>query len=142
MRPISGEKVRALTLAVGRDFDWPSQGWSDERWSDFLASSSLRHWAGELGGETIGLLSLNVELVPDIEIDSFGLVPGRIGQGLGGHFLTAALHLAWALQAERIWLHTSSDDHPNALENYLARGFREFPSDQSSCSSGNPIEWP
>lgn len=34
----------------------------------------------------------------------------------------------WVLEVDRdaAWLHTSSLDHPHALPNYLARGFRPF----------------
>ncbi|MGV9293843.1 GNAT family N-acetyltransferase [Amycolatopsis sp. NPDC003676] len=124
--PLNGDDVRTLTLAVGRDFSWPSQQWDHQQWRSYLDDRTLRHWAGVIGGEAIGLLSLNLQDAPEIEIDSFGLLAEHIGQGLGGLFLTEALRMTWALPARRIWLHTSSDDHPHALANYLARGFRSF----------------
>ena len=40
--------------------------------------------------------------------------------------LTEAAEAAWALGASRVWLHTCTLDHPGALANYLARGFRPF----------------
>lgn len=126
VKPIDGHDVRELTLGVGRDFAWPSQRWDDDMWTNYLADRGFRHWAGIASGRPIGILSVNLQSAPDIEIDSFGILPDTIGQGLGAAFLIEALHTIWALPAERIWLHTSSDDHPHALKNYLARGFTPF----------------
>ena len=61
-----------------------------------------------------------------VEIAYFGLLPQCIGQGLGGHLLTVAIERAWQMGATRVWLHTSTRDHPLALANYQARGLRVF----------------
>lgn len=127
LRAVSGDDVRSLTLRVGAPFAWPSQHLDDSGWAAYLADPAFRHWAPILGSEMVGILSLNVSQAPVYEIDSFGLVPSRIGQGLGGPFLSASLAMIWALPATRIWLHTSSDDHPHAMRNYLARGFCPSP---------------
>jgi ribosomal protein S18 acetylase RimI-like enzyme len=64
----------------------------------------------------------------DIEIETFGLLPEFVGNGLGGFALTLGVRQAWELagSAGRVWLHTSSHDHPHALRNYHRRGFRTF----------------
>jgi len=72
---------------------------------------------------------VSMEAQPDgnVEITTFGLVPEFVGRGIGGYALTLAVRLAWRLPgARRVWLHTSSKDHPNALPNYRARGFEPF----------------
>ena len=57
-------------------------------------------------------------------------MPEFVGRGFGGHLLTQAVRLAWAAEqpdgapTRRVWLHTASADHANALPNYRARGFR------------------
>ena len=38
----------------------------------------------------------------------------------------AALDDAWEVAGRRVWVHTCSLDHPSALANYQARGFRIF----------------
>lgn len=119
--------VRELTLRVGRDFQWPSQEWTGGQWERYLAAESIQHWAITAAGRKAGILSLNLSGHPDVEIDSFGLVPECHGQGIGRASLSASLRLIWSLGANRAWLHTSSHDHPNALKNYLASGFRVVP---------------
>jgi GNAT superfamily N-acetyltransferase len=67
-----------------------------------------------------------------VEIVVFGLVPEFVGRGFGSHLLTVGTRLAWAAEhpdtapTRRVWLHTSSRDHPNARPNYERRGFRAF----------------
>ena len=53
-------------------------------------------------------------------------MPSFIGKGLGGELLTAAIARAWDMGASRVWVHTCTLDHPTALPNYQARGFRVF----------------
>jgi hypothetical protein len=36
------------------------------------------------------------------------------------------LRVAWAKQPSRVWLHTCTLDHPNALPFYLGRGFQAY----------------
>jgi GNAT superfamily N-acetyltransferase len=80
----------------------------------------------------------------DIELASFGILPQFTGQGLGGHLLTCAVRRAWQGGASRVWLHTSSFDHPWALRNYLARGFRIVKTETSpkELPDGPPGPWP
>ncbi len=60
-----------------------------------------------------------------VEITQFGVVPRCFGRGLGGHLLCDAARRARELGGGgRVWLHTCTADHPHALPNYKARGFR------------------
>ena len=61
-----------------------------------------------------------------VEIAYFGIVAGEFGRGFGKHLLSSAVRDAWALAPSRVWLHTCTLDHPNALPNYLARGFTPY----------------
>lgn len=102
----AAQLVRRLTLAIGADYQWPSLGWNEQRWADYLNQDDLRHWTAELDGHRVGLVSLRFG--PDeVEIDAFGLVPKHVGCGLGGPFLTLATELAWCEcpQARRVWPH-------------------------------------
>jgi len=55
-----------------------------------------------------------------------GIVAAEFGRGFGKHLLSSAVRDAWALAPSRVWLHTCTLDHPNALPNYLARGFTPY----------------
>lgn len=120
--------VRGTTLGIGRPHQWPSQRWDDQQWQVYLTRPHLRHWVALIHGAPVGLLSLDAPPGGDVEVDTFGLLPGHGGQGIGGHFLTLGVRLAWTLAPEvsRVWLHTSSSDHSHALPNYERRGFRRY----------------
>lgn len=119
--------VRDVTLAIGRPYDWPSQHWDARRWAKYLGDPDLRHWSAQRAGRTVGLASLRFG-PQEVELDTFGLVPEHVGQGLGIAFLTLVAQLAWreAPGARRVWLHTSSQDHPRALKVYQRCGFRLY----------------
>ena len=120
--------IRAITLGVGRAHQWPSQHWDDRQWLTYLARPHLRHWIATVDGAPAGLLSLDVQPEGAVELDTFGVLPGYLGRGIGGQFLAAGVRLAWAAApfVSRVWLHTSDRDHPNALPNYERRGFRRY----------------
>jgi hypothetical protein len=63
---------------------------------------------------------------------------------LGGALLTATVERAWALGARRVWVHTCSLDHPNALPGYQARGFRVFKivHTEEELPERSPGPWP
>ena len=118
-------EVRRITLRVGRPYNWPSQSWTDDEWHHYLTRPYLRHWLGTAGDDAIGIASMDVCPDGTVEIDTFGVAPDHVGRGLGSVFLAVATRTAWnaASDVKRVWLHTSSHDHPHALDNYLARGF-------------------
>lgn len=62
----------------------------------------------------------------DTEIAYFGLRSAFFGRGLGKHLLSYGIAKAWEDGAHRIWLHTCNLDGPQAIGNYLKRGFRVF----------------
>ena len=61
----------------------------------------------------------------DCEIAYFGILEEFIGKGYGGFLLSEALKIGFE-SASRIWVHTCSLDHPNAIENYKSRGMKIF----------------
>jgi GNAT superfamily N-acetyltransferase len=105
--------------------------WSESQWAEELASSNIHVWLARAKDEVIGLIDLETEPSGDVGIVIFGVTPNIIGKGYGGTLLTLATRLAWELVAKtktgtRVWVQTSSRDHPHAIPNYEARGFRRF----------------
>ena len=54
----------------------------------------------------------------------FGLMPHAIGQGVGRALLRHAIDAAWAEKPRVLTVNTCTADHPRALPNYIAAGFR------------------
>lgn len=118
---------RFLYTAVGGDWYWLDRlGWSYAQWHSYLERDGVETWVAYVSGTPAGYFELETQAGGNVEIVYFGLLPQFIGHGLGGALLTATVERAWALGAHRVWLHTCSLDHPNALPGYQARGFRVF----------------
>jgi GNAT superfamily N-acetyltransferase len=92
----------------------------------YLDRPELETWIAYVAGTPAGYFELERQSGGDVELAYFGLLPGFIGEGLGGRLLAAAITRAWEMGARRVWVHTCDLDHPRALTNYRARGFRIF----------------
>jgi GNAT superfamily N-acetyltransferase len=121
MRP---DAWRKLYVTVGRAYHWVDRlPWSHEQIAAYLGDPAVSLWILEAAGETAGFFELCEHADHSVEIAYFGLLRQFHGRGLGGYLLTHATERAWDLKPSRVWLHTSTMDHPAALPNYLRRGF-------------------
>ncbi|PDW04833.1 GNAT family N-acetyltransferase [Candidatus Viridilinea mediisalina] len=139
------ELNRFLYTAVGGNWYWLDRlGWNYARWQAYLERPELETWVGYVAGTPAGYVELEWQARAMVEIAYFGLLPAFIGRRLGGALLTAALERAWAMGAERIWVHTCSLDGPAALANYQARGMRIFKTEAASIELPDqpPGPWP
>jgi GNAT superfamily N-acetyltransferase len=115
---------RRLYTDVGRDYHWVDRlGWTDEEIRRYLDDPGVELWIVREGTEIAGYFELKRDADGGVEIAYFGLLPAFTGRGFGRYLLAGAVTRAWQLRPSRVWVHTSSLDHPSALPNYLARGF-------------------
>jgi len=118
---------RFFYTTVGGDWYWTNRlNWSDRQWRAWADRPELRTWVAYFCGTPVGYFELEAQKKGNVEIAYFGLLPQFVGQGFGGPLLTAAIEQAWAMEAQRVWVHTCSLDHPHALANYQARGMRLY----------------
>ena len=140
----SPELNRFFYTAVGGDWYWTDRlPWTYERWMQWLDRPELETWVLSADGVPAGYVELERQAGEDVELAYFGLLPAFIGQGLGAHLLTGAIEKAWGMGAKRVWVHTCTLDHPSALANYQARGFRLYKQETESKDLGEtPGPWP
>jgi GNAT superfamily N-acetyltransferase len=130
-RPISAAEYLELYGLVGDLWLWRDRlVWTDEELERYLASPDVHVWSAGAAGTTAGYFELRQLADRTVEVMYFGLAPAFIGRGLGGWLLTRAAQEAFALGAPRIVLNTCTLDAPQALPNYLARGFTIVSEDQ------------
>lgn len=122
---------RALYRGVGGNHHWRDRwDWSDQEIRAHVARPDISVHVARQADAPAGFFELKRESADVVEIAYFGLMPGAIGRGLGKHLLSQAVTDAFGLGARRVWLHTCTLDHPAALPNYLARGFRVCKTEQ------------
>jgi GNAT superfamily N-acetyltransferase len=132
-RNCSIELFRFLYREVGRKYFWTDRlPWSDEQITAYLEQPEVSLWLMTYDEEMGGYFELKKGPDGSTEIAYFGLMPQFIGRSLGKHLLTCAVEQAWADGANRVWLHTCTDDDPAALPNYLKRGFKPFKTEKYS----------
>ncbi len=125
--PCGVETYRRLYHDVGGQYFWHDRlRWSDAELAAYLARPEITVWEAMVGDVSAGYFELGCRNDGSVEVVYFGLTAAFIGRGLGGAMLTRAVREAWALGANRVWLHTCTLDSPHALPNYTARGFVPF----------------
>lgn len=150
------EFSRFLYVSVGGDWHWYSRlRWTREQWLTYLNKPLTETWVAYLDGAPAGYIELSgVSTVDshDVEIAYFGLLPGFLGLGIGGHLLTEGLYKAWTMvdrwldspPVSRVWVHTCSLDSPTALANYEARGLVVYKTEEAEEDVPEPPigSWP
>ncbi len=119
---------RECYRTVGEEYHWRDRwDWSDAEIRGHLGDPDISLYVARRNGRLAGWYELRRVADDDsVEIAYFGIVGEAIGRGFGKHLLSCAVRDAWALRPRRVWLHTCTLDHPHALPNYVARGFRAY----------------
>jgi GNAT superfamily N-acetyltransferase len=117
---------RYLYDTVGRDWVW----WlrrtvPDAELAGLLARPDISIHVLYQGGEPAGFYELERRGGDGgTNLSYFGLMPHAIGQGVGRALLRHAVDAAWAEAPSTLTVNTCTADHPRALPNYVAAGFR------------------
>lgn len=121
------ELNRFFYTAVGGNWYWLERlSWTYHRWLEHLDRPELQTWVAYASGTPAGYVELEAQPEGNVEVAYFGLLPQFIGQRIGGHLLSVGIEQAWAMGAQRVWVHTCTLDGPHALANYEARGFCRY----------------
>ena len=111
---------------VGEPWLWASRlRLDDGALTAILASEAVEIYDLMIGPDTIGLLELDFRQDRACELTYFGVVPEAVGIGAGRFLMNRAIERAWgrAPHIGRFWVHTCTNDHPDALAFYIRSGF-------------------
>ncbi len=120
-------EYRELYDAVGGPFNWIARKLlSDADLAEIIHHPQVDLHVLTIDGEPSGFAELDRRKPGEIEVLYFGIVARQFGKGLGRYWLNWTIHQAWSHGIERLWLHTCTLDHAQALPNYRKAGFRVF----------------
>ena len=113
---------------VGRKHQWVDRLiWTDNQWIDYVSSKNVKTYIFKKKKDLAGFFELiSHEEKKEIEIAYFGLLEEFQNKKLGSFLLSEAIKKSFLNNINRVWLHTCSLDHENALNNYIARGMKIF----------------
>mgnify|MGYP000223834884 CR=1 FL=1 len=101
--------------------------YSSLKWTDYVSNDQLFTYILKDKSEIAGYFELLFnKQSKEAEIAYFGILEEYFGKKLGGYLLSEAIKNSFNQGAKRVWVHTCSLDHENALKNYLARGMKVF----------------
>ena len=113
---------------IGQNHHWNDRlVWDDKKWIDYVSNPNIFTFVLKNNENIAGFFELIYHKNKfEIEIAYFGLLKGFMDKKLGGYMLTEAIKISFSYKVKRVWVHTCSLDHKNALNNYLARGMKIY----------------
>ena len=113
---------------VGKKHRWIDRLiWTDIQWTEYVNDSNVDTFILKQINNMVGYFELIYHKDTDeVEIAYLGLLEEYLNKKLGSFLLNSALKKSFLKVPKRIWVHTCSLDHKNALRNYLDRGMKVF----------------
>ncbi len=113
---------------IGKKHHWVDRlVWTDKQWIDYTDDKKVKTFILKKQEDLVGYYELIFHLDQnETEIAYFGILEEYQNQKLGSFLLTSAIKNSFSFNPNRVWVHTCSLDHENALGNYLSRGMKLF----------------
>jgi ribosomal protein S18 acetylase RimI-like enzyme len=113
---------------IGKKHKWIDRlVWTEAQWIDYASSKKVSTYILKFKNNLAGFFELiSHEEKKEIEIAYFGLLEEFHNKKLGSYLLSQAIKKSFKGSIDRVWVHTCSLDHKNALNNYIARGMKIF----------------
>ena len=113
---------------IGKNHKWVDRlTWSEEKWINYVSNKNVRSFVLKFKDDLIGFFELIIHPEKnETEIAYFGILEEYQNKKLGSYLLSEAIKKSFKNSVKRVWVHTCSLDHKNALNNYISRGMRIF----------------
>ena len=113
---------------IGKNCQWVDRlVWTDLDWTKYVSDEKLFTYILKNKDQIAGYFELLFNKdTKEAEIVYFGILEEYFGRKVGGYLLSEAIKYSFSFGSSRIWVHTCSLDHKNALNNYLSRGMKIF----------------
>jgi ribosomal protein S18 acetylase RimI-like enzyme len=116
---------------IGKSYQWIDRlVWTDFDWTEHVSDKKIFTYILKNKDDVAGYFELLFHKdIKEAEIAYFGILEEYFGKKLGGYLLSEAIKISFNLGSLRVWVHTCSLDHKNALLNYQSRGMKIFKSE-------------
>jgi len=127
--PIDFQINKFFYKNIGKKHRWTDRlVWSDDDWIKYVSNNKVETYILKINNDFAGYFELIFHSeIKEIEIAYFGLLEEYHNKKIGGYLLSEAIKKSFLRnEIKRVWVHTCSLDHKNALKNYLARGMKIY----------------
>ena len=128
LEPINFQLNKFFYKNIGKKHKWVDRlSWSEEKWINYVSSKNVKTYVLKFNDDLVGFFELIFHLDKnETEIAYFGILEQFQNKKLGSYLLSEAIKLSFKKNINRVWVHTCSLDHKNALNNYISRGMKIF----------------
>ena len=113
---------------IGKKHHWVDRlVWTDKQWIKYTEDEKVKTFVLKKQSDLVGYYELILHLDQnETEIAYFGILEEYQNKKLGSFLLSSAIKNSFMSKPNRVWVHTCSLDHKNALNNYISRGMKIF----------------
>ena len=114
--------------SVGQKHNWVDRLiWTEKQWIEYTSDEKVKTYVLRKNDDLAGYFELILHKDKnEVEIAYLGLLEEYQNKKLGSFLLSSAIKNSFLNKPKRVWVHTCSLDHKNALQNYIDRGMKIF----------------
>ena len=126
--PVDFQLNKFFYKNIGKSHHWVDRlTWSEKQWLNYVSDKKVKTYVLKDKNELAGYFELILHKDKnEVEIAYLGLLEEYQNKKLGSYLLSNAIKNSFLNKPKRVWVHTCSLDHKNALNNYIARGMKIF----------------
>ena len=128
LKPTNFQLNKFFYKNIGKKHKWIDRlVWTETQWIDYVSNEKVETYIFKYKDDLVGFFELiSHSEKKEVEIAYFGLLKEFQNKKLGSYLLSEAIRISFKKNIDRVWVHTCSLDHKNALNNYIARGMKIF----------------
>jgi len=128
LEPINFQINKFFYKNIGKKHKWIDRlVWTEAQWIDYISNKNVKTYVLKYKDDLAGFFELIFHCEKkEVEIAYFGLLEEFQNKKLGSYLLSEAIQKSFKKNINRVWVHTCSLDHKNALNNYIRRGMKIF----------------
>jgi len=128
LNPINFQLNKFFYKNIGNKHKWVDRLiWTEEQWINYVSSKNVSTYVLKCKGDLVGFFELILHYEKkEIEIAYLGILEEYHNKKLGSYLLSEAIKESFKKKINRVWVHTCTLDHKNALKNYMTRGMKIF----------------
>tara|TARA_B100001540_G_scaffold306409_1_gene318477 strand:- start:77 stop:580 length:504 start_codon:yes stop_codon:yes gene_type:complete len=128
LKPINFQLNKFFYKNIGKKHKWVDRlVWTESQWIEYVSDEKVKTYILKNKDDLVGFFELIFYIEKkEVEIAYFGLLEEYHNKKLGSYLLSQAIKKSFVGNINRVWVHTCSLDHKNALNNYISRGMKVY----------------
>ena len=126
--PVNFQLNKFFYKNIGKKHMWVDRlVWLESKWIDYVSDKKVKTYVFKYKNDLAGFFELIFHYEKkEVEIAYFGLLEEYQNKRLGSYLLHEAIKRSFIKNINRVWVHTCTLDHKNALNNYISRGMKVY----------------